>query len=441
MSFFKRGSDEPPFLDVGSTYDVDDRVLSTVDLSLRTVWDYVALKTIATNAMSVPITPSIWNEKTKSMEPISAKDPLFQLVRQPNKYMLWDEFLEACIWYLGIFGDAPIHKSLVKGTTVAYYPMRPDKVSVASSSDKLITGYSFEQGPGKIHKFTPEEVFLIKNFDPLNPVRGMADNQAARQSLLADWHANQFNVVFFGNHAMPGVILETEKPLNLTQRRRLRASWRSAFSGSSKAHGMAILTSGLKVETITPTHQDMQFGDLMSASMERILTARGVPAGVLGLTRGLTAANLAEQRHLFLVNTLRPVMNKILDKLNQEIFNPIGISLEANYEGVLTSAQTMHDFKMEIRGFWRDGLITRNQALLKLGFPALTTPMGNEYYPITSATAPQGIGDTVTQRDGDDVTDVTDRNTDANEQLISNNPRATIKSLERWPIVPLMKGK
>lgn len=439
---------EPPFLETGPISSLDDRVLNTVDLSLRTVWDYAAIKVIATNAKSVPITPSIYNPKTKVMEPISRQDPLFKLVEQPNSYMVWDEFLEACIWYLSVFGDVPIHKAMVDGAVTAYYPMRSDKVNVITSTDKLIDRYEFEQSPGKTLKFTPEEVFMIKHFDPLNAVRGMPDNQAARQSLLADWHANNFNVVFFGNHAMPGVILKTDKPLNLTQRRRLRASWRSAFSGSSKAHGMAILTSGLTVESIVPTHRDMQFGELMRESMTRILAARGVPPGVLGMTSGLTFSNLAEQRHLFLVNTLRPTVNMILDRLNKEIFSPIGINLEADYEGVLTSSQTIHDRKMEVRGIWRDGLITRNQALEKLGFPLLATPKGEEFFPIQASQQPSGSGDSLSRRDGNLETEITDRNSDANPQLISNNPSATIKSAEDYQFgipqqldfVPLNKG-
>lgn len=444
--FGKAKQVEPPFLDIGPTSGTDDRVLNTVDLSLKTVWDYVAIKTIATNAKSVPITPSIYNPKTKVMEPISRQDPLFKLVDQPNKYMIWDEFLEACIWYLSIFGDVPIHKALVDGVVTAYYPMRSDKVNVVTSAAKLIAHYEFEQTPGKFVNFSPEEVFLVKHFDPLNAVRGMPDNQAARQSLLADWHANNYNVVFFGNHAMPAVILKTDKPLNLTQRRRLRASWRSAFSGSSKAHGMAILTSGLSVESIAPTHRDMQFGELMKESMTRILAARGVPPGVIGLTAGLTFSNLAEQRHLFLVNTLRPIVNMILDRLNKEIFNPIGINLEADYEGVLTSSQTIHDRKMEVRGIWRDGLISVNEARERLGYPLLPSEKGQEFYPIRAGQQPPEAGDSLNRRDGNLETEVTDRNSDANPQLISNSPDATIKSqfgygIPQMDFVPQDKGR
>ena len=432
--WFNKAEEEPPFLDVGPAPDVDEKVLRTVDLSLQTVWDYVAIKAIATNAKSVPITPSIWNPQTQSMDPISRTDPLFKLVERPNKYMLWDEFLEACIWYLSIFGDVPIHKSIIDGTTVAYFPMRPDKVTVKSTTNQLIAGYDFEQALGRTKTFTPDEVFMIKNFDPLNSVRGMSDNQAARQALLADWHSQRYNVVFFGNNAMPSVVLETEKPLTLTARRRLRASWRSAFAGSSKAHGMAILTAGLKVKNIAPSFQDMQFKDLMHESMTRILASRGVPSGVIGMTSGLTQANLAEQRHLFLVNTLRPMVNMILDRLNFEIFNKVGINLEANFDGVLTSSESVHDYRMEIRGFWRDGLITRNQALLKLGFPALQDERGEELFPISAGSTPPGTGDTLEHRDGRRDTELTDRNSDSEPRLISNDSSATIKSVERWSI-------
>lgn len=433
ISIFKSTSDEfpPEAFTLGG--DVDSRTQGMAGVVMRTIWSYVAIRTIVNNARAIPITPEVMGEDGRWVE-VTTEDPLYRLVSDPNPFQMWDDFMEATICYLKIFGDVPVHIQRTGGVPTSFYPMRPDLTTLNATTNKIVAGWEFDRGAGRPETFSPEDVLMIREFNPEHPIRGFSPSRAAQQSLLADFHAAKYNVRFFSNHALPGVVLQTDVKMPATVRRRLRANMRAAFGGSDKAHGLAILSKGLEIKTVTPSHRDMDFGELSKDAMVRTLLAFGVPPGVVGITSELTNSNLQEQRHLFLVNTLQPTVDNVLQKLNKAVFNPIGMRLRANFEGVLISAQTLHDRKMEHRGMWRDGLITRDESRVAIGFPAVGGDVGAEFYPVTaSKAASPELGDSLNTEDT--FTGNPDTGVDPEPSSVAADPDGTIKG--EAPRIPL----
>jgi HK97 family phage portal protein len=381
VEYFKKAEESPEVL-VGTSSALPDDSLNDADLSLHVVYDYASVKAIATHASSIEIVAMEMTDGVPS--PAGYDHPANKLLRRPNDKMTWGELVEAYVFYRELYGHCPMHLGRTApdkpDLVTSFYPVRPDRLEIEAESKGSVTKYRFtdfnERSNDEI--IPAKDIVVIRHFNPLHPVWGRTPATSAHQALLLDWHAHKYNVSFFGNHAMPGVILQTNKNLNAGQKKQLRAGWRAAFGGSSRAHGVAICSAGLEVKTITATHKDIEFAVLMKQTMQEILAARGVPPLMVMQMEGATAENSQEQEHIFLSGALRPALNRLLDSLNIHVFNPLGINLVANYETFQTSAKTLHERKQEFRGYWRDGITTRDETRKLLGM-APAKKGGEEY--------------------------------------------------------------
>lgn len=398
-----------PSVSVGVGADLDSLSFRLADLSMKSVYDYAAIKAIATHAADIPVfARTIRTEGGKdSKVSLPSDSPIQRIIQRPNDQQPWSDFVEAMVIYMELWGHVHVHIAREKGVPTSLFPVRPDLLSVdPDPTGQEIESYTFTDPLGLQRRISPEDIFQVRHFNPFDPILGLAPSSPAKLSLLADFHSQQFNVVFFGNHALPAVILRTDRPMNKEEKKRLEVSWRNAFGGSARAHGVAVLTSGLDVKTVTPTHRDMEFERLRDANMREILASRGVPPVILGIAKDTTKSNAQEMRHVFLAGTLKPRLNKILAQLNMHVFAPMGVFLEASYDTVMTSALTLHERKMEVRGYWRDGLISRDEARVALGYDPLGGDLGGAYIPITltGSSAPTPFPSDADARDGREET-------------------------------------
>lgn len=366
----KANSPEEPEVLVGSAWGLSDTSARVADLALVTAIDYAAIRAIATHASNVHLDLMEYDEGTGHLRRVPASDSRTELLRFPNTRQTTQEFVEAAIFYQELFGHVPLHLGRDKsGLVSSVYPVRPDKLEIADQDDSGHLTYRFTDyaSSNPTRTIDGDDIVVVRHFNPVHPVWGRSPGQAARKSLLLDFHAHQFNVSFFANNAMPGVILESERMLTRLQKKRLRAAWRAAFGGSTRAHGVAVLTAGLKATPVSPNHADMEFSQLLSYTAREILAVRGVPPVILGITDGASTASAQEQRHSFLVGTLRPTLGRLLGALNRHVFRPLGAVLVPDYESFQTTAQTLHERRLEVRGYFRDGIVTRNEARAMLG--------------------------------------------------------------------------
>src|SRR3990167_779513 len=139
LSLFKSTSDDfpPEAFTLGG--DVDTRTQGMAGVVMRTIWSYVAIRTIVNNARSIPITPQVMTKSGNYVE-VDTEDPLYKLVSDPSPFQMWDDFMEATICYLKIFGDVPIHVQRTGDVPTSFYPMRPDLTTLQASKDKIVAG-------------------------------------------------------------------------------------------------------------------------------------------------------------------------------------------------------------------------------------------------------------------------------------------------------------
>lgn len=361
------GPDSPEVM-VGSAWGPDDKTYQVADLALVTAMDYAAIRAIATHASTVDLDLYEYVDGAKGVSRVARDRPESQILRRPNAKQTMQEFIEACVFYQELFGHAPLHvpKSGDPPLATSAYPIRPDRLEVhdAPGPDGAIQYVFTDYNSRKVDTVIPgSDVAIVRHFSPIHPIWGYSPGEASRKSLLLDFHAHQFNVSFFANHAMPGVILKTDRLLTRIQKKQLRASWKTAFGGSARAHGVAVLTSGMDATPVSPRHSDMEFSQLLNHAAREILATRGVPPIVLGIPEGGGGkGSTQEQRHVFLTGTLMPILNRILNALNTHVFLPMGVFVLPDFDGYMTTTETLHQRRIEIRGYWRDGIVTRDEA-------------------------------------------------------------------------------
>lgn len=200
----------------------------------------------------------------------------------------------------------------------AIYPLNAGNVKVIVDRSVFpgkITKYIYTE-KGKEHKFDPYKILHIKYPDPNNMFEGIGTIQAIAGWIEADNFATEFNRRFFMNGAWLGVILESEA-ITPAQMELLRESFEMVHKGVNNAHRAVVLPKSTKVAKDHSGMKDMDFPNLMSAMMNKILAGFRVPRTVLGITDDVNRANAEATNYVFALRTIKPKMQMVCNYLNE----------------------------------------------------------------------------------------------------------------------------
>jgi HK97 family phage portal protein len=200
------------------------------------------------------------------------------------------------------------------------YPLRTDYMKVIPgdlAKGEFIKYYKYEV-PGKEPlTFLPHEILFFKNPDPENPYRGIGIVKASALSIDTDKFATNWNRNFFYNSARPDAVLTTEQKLHDDQYKRLVSKWNSKFGGYGKMGQTAILEAGLDYKIIQQTAKDMDFLEQQRWSRDKIMAMFRNTKVALGITDDVNRANAEASEYVHAKNVVRPMMQKLVDFLNE----------------------------------------------------------------------------------------------------------------------------
>lgn len=132
-------------------------------------------------------------------------------------------------------------------------------------------------------------------------------------------------------------VLETDAPLNPTQRKELEGLWSDTYSGDANAGKTALLSHGVKYKPIGRALS----GDDISArrmTVEDVANITGVPLPLLAASQGVPMNNLEVLNRLFVQYTLRTWCKRIESEFNTKLFSSAQagqIFVRFNMEGLL----------------------------------------------------------------------------------------------------------
>lgn len=192
------------------------------------------------------------------------------------------------------------------------YPMSPWRVKVGKAR-KPVEGnptgkvFEFTDDSGNHHELTPNEVFHIPGFG-YDGVTGVSPVRAATNAIGLALAAEQSAGRLFASGNLLSGVLQTEQRLNRDQADALQKRWREKFSGSGRAHEVAVLDAGTSFESMTMPSADAQMLESRDFQVTELARFFGVPPYLMFQTMKSTSwgTGLEQQATGFVKFDLHP---------------------------------------------------------------------------------------------------------------------------------------
>lgn len=291
---------------------------------------YKAVKAICDNVPQAEMGLYEW-ETDEEIQGVN--DPLLRLLSQPRisgKKQSGNDFVQELVGYYALNNEVFIRRVAGMGNDAGtralpgeLWVLNPEKMKeVVNNVTGEVTGWRFAN-----QSFTVDEIIHIKDFNPYNENRSLNPMEPLGNEMNLDYLASVFNMAFFQNDATPNAILSTEKTLSTEQRNRLKEWLEKRHQGASNKHKMEVLEGGLKLETISPSHKDMEFTEQRKFSREELLGAFRAPKALFNITEDLNYATFQGQMKVFWLYGIMPILRKIEDAINVNLVWPYNKSM------------------------------------------------------------------------------------------------------------------
>jgi HK97 family phage portal protein len=233
---------------------------------------YACTGIIADTVGQLPL--KLFRRTDQGKEP-DVKHSLYSVLHDlPNPFMTAIEFRQVVTRWLALWGNgyAEIERDRA-GNVRGLWPLASDRMTVDVDGRGYLR-YTYRLKDGGVESWswtdpnTPPILHLKINSQ--DGYVGRSPVTLLRESLGITVAADQHAASFFGNGAMPDIILSKKGPGQMSPKAKQNfvESWKERFGGSAKAHGMALLEEEFTVTPITMPMRDAQFLEVRSFQIE-----------------------------------------------------------------------------------------------------------------------------------------------------------------------------
>ena len=261
-----------------------------------------AVRVLAESVASLPLIVYERLERGKQRAPQHWLYPL--LHDAPNPEMTAFEWRELGMVHLALWGNFYNEIELSNsGRPLALWPLRPDRMTMLRDGGELV--YRVDLQDGQAVELGAERVFHVRGMGS-DGLKGYSLISLARQAIGLGLAAEEFGARFFGNGAVPGIVLQHPGVLGGEAYERLRNSWNERHQGLENAQRAAILEEGMTVEKIGIPPEDAQFLATRQFQVVEVARIFRIPPHLLMDLERATFSNIEQQSIEFVVQTLRP---------------------------------------------------------------------------------------------------------------------------------------
>ncbi len=304
---------------------------------------YRCIRLISQNAAAVPLVvhQGIGNEKTK----LDENHELVKLLKSPNPNQGGTELFESIFSFLLISGNSYLE---TVGDDLSspreLWSMRPDRIRVIPGVHGVPEAYRYSVN-GKHIDFKVDpvtgraDILHIKNFHPLNDWYGMSSLEAAAISIDQHNDAARWNASLLQTSGRPsGAIIYNpsgDSPSDVMtedQRNNLKLEMEDFFSGADNAGRPMVLEGGLDWKEMALSPKDMDWLAGKDVSAREIALAFNVPAQLIGINGSQTYANFGQARLALYDDAVLPMLNHIVDELNNWLCPQFGDDISISYD-------------------------------------------------------------------------------------------------------------
>lgn len=288
---------------------------------VKNVVCYKCISMIARSASSVEF--KLYDKNTnKTLQ----RHPILDLLANPNPLQNRFGFFENLYSDRLISGNAYIQAVSLNDTPKELFILRPDRVTIIVGNSSLPIAYKYKVNSSETTFYVDSltgksDIVHLKNFSPNNDWYGLSAIEAAAYSIDQHNEASKWNQAMLQNGAKPSGALMVKGDgenafLTDDQFSRLKNQINEEFSGSENAGKPLLLEGGLEWKEMSLTPSDMDFLNTKNSCARDIAMAFGVPSQLLGIPGDNTYNNLAEARLSLWEETIIPMVNDVVEKLN-----------------------------------------------------------------------------------------------------------------------------
>lgn len=257
--------------------------------------------------------------------------PALLLLNNPNKMQSVADFIQQFVSHYLIGGNVYVYASGISGTKakppLELYIYDPEKVKVIAGDTIMPVAYEYRTKDKTITYPVDlltgySAIMHKKTFNPVDDFYGLSPMTAAAFGIDILNHGQRWNLGLLKNEARPSGALIFEgsgkDAVNLTSEQisKLREELTQVFAGSSNSGRPLILDGGMKWQELSMSAVDMSHESNMNKAARDTALVFGVPPMLLGIQGDATYANMAEARLAFWTDTVLPLLQSILDSLN-----------------------------------------------------------------------------------------------------------------------------
>lgn len=213
-----------------------------------------------------------------------------------------------------------------RGDVLALHPMNWARVTPKEGDNGL--AYEVRNKNGSTRVLESTEVFHVQSLMSDDGVVGKGVIQAARETVGFGMATEQHGAAYFGNKAVPTILLKHPGALKPEARTNIRKDFKDLYGGVSKAGEVALLQEGMEAQVLSVSPEDSQFLQTRQHNVEEIARWYGVPPHMIQHLMRSTYNNIEHQSIEFVTHSLIPwlkvweveVWRKLLNQKEQETY-------------------------------------------------------------------------------------------------------------------------
>lgn len=261
---------------------------------------------------------------------------ILDLLDSVNDFQTGPEFKHMIASHLELTGNAYILLFGVKNFTdkpTALYTLNPGNVKIII--DKTIypfkiSSYEFAI-EGKKYRYKPYEIIHLKYPDPQDPYSGIGSVQAIADWIDLDNYGTESNRQYFLRGIRMGRVLETDMTAE-AELNALRISFDENHGGVANSHKTTALPKGVKIADEKLNGKDMDFGNMLNMTRDRILAGMRTGKTLLGTAESDTNRSTAETAdYVFAKRVIKPKMQLIASYLNERLVPRFGTNIYLSF--------------------------------------------------------------------------------------------------------------
>ena len=245
------------------------------------------------------------------VEVTDPQSPYLALMRRPNDYMNWIQFLDYWMVCKLLYGNAyAIKERDARGIVTALYPIDPRRAQLSKSNEDGAIYYSFTGDalariPSGVALLDASEVIHDRATCVWDPLVGVPPIYAAAAAGTLGMRIQTNSERFFSNMSRPSGHLAFSGPVDPEQIKLLKQEMESGFSGVNVGRVM-VTSGGAKFETMTIAAEQAQLAEQLKATVEEVARAFGMPLHKIQAGAIPTYTNIASYNQQYLDDALRP---------------------------------------------------------------------------------------------------------------------------------------